>query len=210
MDILNELKASSFICILAGVMFLIFRKKLSRSENLIFAIILLNIISDVIAAKLGSQRIKTGIIYNTLAPIERILTLYIYARCSIITKNKNLNFIGIIFIIMASITSQFMAPNYIDFQAVPFVLSGLVVALLSYFHLRNMVLDKAKSSKLVLIFTIANLMYYTLMASAMSAFTTSLKISDEFANSVYAINLTAYSLWSIMLILGLLWSKNRI
>lgn len=209
MTFLTKITIPSILCVIAGILWLLFQKKLSKTERVITLIIWLNIGSDLIAAKLSTEGITNGFVYNILAPIERILTVYIYIRCSNFLKSKYLHIIGLCAIILVSAISQIHAQDFSAFQNISFVIGGLVVSLLSYYHLRNITLGRAKDDFLIALFAVANLIYYTLMSSSISAFYAALDVSRAFARDIYSINQFAYGLWAITLSIGLLWSKRK-
>jgi hypothetical protein len=87
----------------------------------------------------------------------------------------------------------------------------LIVAILSYIHLRNMILEKTGDSIIIAAFSLANFIYLTLMISSISAIELAYRIDPEFGKLIYFLgNGIGYILWSIILIIGILWKKHKI
>ena len=121
-----------------------------------------------------------------------------------------MHFFGIIPIWCISFYGIYYYPTLSEFHDVSNVFTGLVLAALSYLHLRSISLNTAGQSLLIFYFGLANLIYLTLMISAMSALPLALKVDNTFATKIYSINLVGYALWSIILIIGILWKKQKI
>jgi hypothetical protein len=116
---------------------------------------------------------------------------------------------GIILITVISIAGLFYYPSFSDMQRGPYVWAGLVVALLSYLHLRSIALDEAGQSQIMFVFSLANLVYYTLMISAQSAVDLAWDLDVDFGKDIYLVNDISFALWSIILIIGILWNRKN-
>jgi hypothetical protein len=211
--LLENIVWSTWIVLLALVIYLIQIKKLKGWEKLVFVIIILNFTADFLA--LVSPHIfekgYSGIIYNILAPVQRILTLMLYISNTNVKEEQYLNYGGIVVLILVSLGGHFYYQDFNDFHQVPFVILGLIVAILSYIHLRNMILEKTAASIVIAAFSLANFIYLTLMISSVSAVELAYNIDHEFGKLIYFLgNGIGYVLWSIILIIGILWKKQKI
>lgn len=169
---------------------------------------MLNIVADVSSYLLLASGKGTNMLYNYLIPIERVLTLVVYICNEYRKRNKRLHLLGIFIIIGISVLDAFTKYDNFDFHHLSNVFTGILLAALSYIHLRSVSLNKAGQSVLIFYFGLANLIYLTLMVCAMSALPLALQISLEMANNVYSINLFGYGAWAVIIILGMLWKKQ--
>lgn len=211
--LLENIVWSTWVIFLALVIYLIRIKKLKGWEKLVLVIIALNFTADLLA--LVSPQIfekeYSGIIYNILAPVQRILTLMLYISNTNVKEEQYLNYGGIVALILVSLGGHFYYQYFSDFQRVPYVILGLIVAILSYIHLRNMILEKTAASIVIAAFSLANFIYLTLMISSVSAVELAYNIDHEFGKLIYFLgNGIGYVLWSIILIIGILWKKQKI
>jgi hypothetical protein len=87
-------------------------------------------------------------------------------------------------------------------------ITALILAALSYLHLRTISAGEDENTRSVTIFTIATFIYSSITVSAMSALPLALQIDNSFATDLFDINLIAYALWSIILIIAILWNKK--
>lgn len=197
------------LCLIALLLYAYNYKALQNIERLILAIIAFNFIVDLTGHIFSHFNISNHFLYNVLIPVERSLSLFIYARNEK-AKEKLITYeVGIAVILAITIIGFAMHGGSSDLHFISNILSGLLLALFSYLHLRSIALDSAKQSLITFFFTLANLVYFTLMVSAMSAFPLALQIGNEFGRDIYNINLFAYALWSIILITGILWKKPK-
>lgn len=210
---LENILWTTWIVLLALVVYLIRIKKLKGWERVVFLIIFLNGCADIMAS-VGLQLFEkeySGIIYNILAPVQRILTLMLYSSNTHVKEEQYLNYGGIAVLIMVSIGGHFYYQDFNDFHQVPYIVLGLIVAILSYIHLRNMILEKTGDSIIIAAFSLANFIYLTLMISSISAIELAYRIDPEFGKLIYFLgNGIGYILWSIILIIGILWKKHKI
>lgn len=209
MELIDKILWTTWICIAAFLIYLIHLKYLKGWEKLILLILGLNVVAEITAAYFAASQITNGFIFNTVAPVERILTLMLYAHNYKSKNGKLLSYLGMSLVILIAFAGVFHYPSFQEFHYGTYVISGLVIAVLSYLHLRAMALEKADQSLLIFVFSLANLVYFTLMISSMSAFRLANQISDEFGSEILLINQIAYALWSIILIIGIIWKTKR-
>jgi len=216
-EFINGILWPTWICIAALAIYILKIGKLNGWEYIIPIILVMNVVSDLGSnyMQLGTNipcytrmKIETGFIYNVLAPSERILTLILYTKNSRFRTDKFRYYIGIVLIVLISIISLFYYPNFREMHRGAYVWGGLVVALLSYLHLRSIALDEAGQSQIMFAFSLANLVYFTLMISANSAVDLAYELNVEFGKNIYLINDIAFALWSIILIIGILWKRK--
>lgn len=198
------------LCILAGVIYGIRIKQLRSFERLILVILVANILTDVATYLVIHAGKQTHAYYNVLLPAERTITLLIYAFNEHGLRRKRIHYAGMAIVCLSYFWETVYSGNIADFHDVSNVVSGLVVAVLSYVHLRSVALNTAGQSIILFWFGLANLIYFTMMISAMSALPLALEIDNDFASDIYNINIAAYALWSIVLIVGILWKKQKI
>jgi hypothetical protein len=168
----------------------------------------MNVLADGTSLLLSIHMDQTHFIYNILLPIERILTLSIYARHSTRSLEKKLHWIAMgLVIVLYGFGYWYYKFNDLHYASA--ITTGLILALLSYIHLKAFALDKTKGSVLIAFFALANLVYFTLMVSSISALQVALDISMDFAKTIGMGNLLAYSLWSVILIIGILWKRQE-
>ncbi len=179
-------------------------------EQLILLILLFNIFIDAVGYFMILIERDTHTIYNVLLPLERSLTLLIYSFNEQGKLRVRMHQFGIVCVLLSFGAGMVYHPHLTEFNSLGNVLSGLVLAALSYIHLRSISLNTAGQSPTLFYFGLANLIYFTLMISAMSALPLAQKIDQVFASKIYAINLVSYALWALILIIGILWKKQRI
>jgi hypothetical protein len=200
---------SSACCIAAGAVYVWRKRSLQGVENIILWIILLNVLADLVAEVLNSAGHTTHVVYNLMMPVERVLTLLIYAIQAETIWAKRSYYVAIGLVATAAIASAAYYGGIQELHYFSNVISGIVVAVFSYTYLRAMVLGQTYHSRVLFYFGMANLIYYTLMVSAMSALPLAMRISYPFAGAILNINLVGYTFWSITLILGISWKKQR-
>lgn len=192
-----------------AVVFWIKYKELEKIEQWIVLILFLNIFTDTTSYFLIHMEKGTHLFYNLLIPVERILTLIIYAVNEHGISRKRIHYSGTVLIGISAISAVFYYQNITGHHSMTNILTGFIGALLSYVHLRSIMLNTAGQSTTTFYFALANLVYFTLMISAMSALPLALQIGNDFASDIYDINLIGYALWSIILIIGVLGKSKK-
>ncbi|KAB2816486.1 hypothetical protein [Phaeocystidibacter marisrubri] len=191
-----------------GLFYLFRAAKWREIERWIAVIIWINIGVDLAGNTLSKFDIESQQIYNVTTVLEQVLTLWVYWIYSRYSAMKKV-LIALVFTlpILALAQSAFRSFQPV-FNMETFVLSGIIVAVCSYFVLRNEVLNQQQHNKLIF-FAMANLLYYTLMVSSMSALPLAYSISKDFGVKIKYLNDGAYALWSITLLIGLLWHPKK-
>lgn len=196
-------------CIIVGVFATFFYGVLSKNERWILLIIYLNIMADLISIYQGSQGVESGHVYNILSPIEKIITVVVYMHASSGRKFTLLNTIAMVGVVLLSILGYVLKGLENTFHMEVYILSGFFIAILSYVFLRRLTLMKREFSIVIFCFGLANLVYYTLMISSMSAIPAALLISNDFAYKVLLGNDIAFTLWSLIILTGILWKRIK-
>ncbi|MGB6035496.1 MAG: hypothetical protein WBG42_04460 [Cryomorphaceae bacterium] len=207
---IENLLWTTWIVLLAFVVFSLRLNRLRGWEWMVFLIIALNCAADLLVpyTRKSFETEYSGIIYNSLAIAQRLLTLMIYAFNTRVKEERFLNYAGIVVLILASIGAHFYYQDYTSFYRVPYVILGLIVAICSYIHLRNMILEKTGVSMVIGAFSLANFVYLTLMISSVSAVGLAYNMDKDFGRLIYFLgNGVGYMLWSVILIIGILWKK---
>jgi hypothetical protein len=155
-----------------------------------------------------NNNLMTHILYNVLVPVERVLTLVIYALNEFTREKKVLHYGGIVLVVLVFGLGFFLKGIELFFQPSN-VITALALAILSYLHLRSITRDQGGPSRLIFYFALANLIYFTFSTSALSAVPLAYKIDPDFAIQIFYINLVGYSLWSLILIFALLWKPPK-
>lgn len=169
----------------------------------------MNIAADLIARKMSLQLMNNGIVYNIFCPLEKIVTLMIYYLSSNRPRFKQLNLLGILLVIIISAIGFLGKLSPQEFHTEVYVISGFIISIFSYLHLRRIIRGKAKQSRVIFFFGIANLVYYTLMVSSVSALPVAMGISTDFAKTLFIGNAIAYVMWSILILIGIVWSRTK-
>ncbi len=117
--------------------------------------------------------------------------------------------VSMVLVLGLSIVGYFTHSGVTDFHAIPYVTSGFLLAVLSYFFLRERAIDSTVSPILVFAFGMANFIYYTLMISAMSALQLAQELSPDLADKIYTANDIAYALWSLTILIGMIWQRIK-
>ena len=138
--------------------------------------------AELTGAYLSMSQTNNGFIFNIMAPIERILTLMLYAKNYKNKSGKQLAYTGILLVIAIAVYGIFHFPTFQEFHYGTYVVSGLVIAVASYLHLRAIALDKAGQSFIIFVFSLANLVYFTLMISSLSAYGLANQIDNNFGS----------------------------
>jgi hypothetical protein len=182
-------------------------RRLKNWEVVIPIILALNALTDLGTNYASAKGMDIdNALYYVLVPLEWVLTLLVYANNSRFKSTRFKNYVGVFVVIGIFIFALFYYPNVTEFPRGAYVWGGLVIALLSYIQLRSMALDEAGQSKILLVFTLANLIYFTLMISSQSAIDLAYELERDFGSNIYLINDISYALWSVILIFGILWT----
>jgi hypothetical protein len=169
----------------------------------------LNAAADLLAGYLGIQKIFNGDVYNTIAPTEKLITLAIYIS-TVRTKALNKYFIiGIVMVILLSIWGYARQTVSGMFHHDVFIISGFVLAILSYAYMRDLMLNQARPFTPLFWFSFANMIYYTMMVASISAMPVALRISYDFAAQIHLGNDLAYILWSTFITFGIVWNQKK-
>ena len=198
----------TLFCLIAAVIYLSKYSALGRYEKLIAVVIWLNLICDIVCFILGKKEIETGFVYNILLPAERIISLYIYAIAINQNNLKKTFHLGIVAIVIIRLVAIGFESSLLKFQFVANTVEGLLTAILSYLFIRVMIVKKDDISAVLLGFGVANFLYLTLMASAMSALKLAYLIDKDYSLEFYAVNTLAYIIWSLTLVTAILWKKK--
>lgn len=192
------------ICLIAGVIYAVKFSKLNSSERLIAVILFMNIVADTAAYFLIHCEMEYQYMYNLLLPLERIVSLVIYAKNENTKKGKTIYGLGMALIAAVYFVGYFRNDMVTELHYVSNTIAALILTALSYLHLRTISSKKDESSRLVILFTVATFVYSSLTVSAMSA----ASLGDQIDFNFFNINLYAYALWSIILIIAILWNKK--
>lgn len=157
----------------------------------------------------GTLGIQSGHVYNLLSPFEKILTVVVYMQSSNGRRFIPLSKVGMGAIVLLSILGYLLGGVENKFHMEVYILTGFIIAILSYAFLRHLTLRKREFSIVIFCFGLANLVYYTLMISSMSAIPAALLISNEFAYKVLLGNDIAFTLWSLIILTGILWKRIK-
>ncbi len=209
MEVIEHIRFPTAICIITGLISLFYLRKLTLQERFIIVVIYLNISADILANYIEMKGMYNGDVYNIICPIEKIITIGVYYFNTKKGSIKDLYGLGVIAITSLSIGGYLVNPISGSFHTAVYLISGFIMAVLSYLHLRQLVLDKAKPSTPIFWFGMANLIYYTLMTSSVSAFPVAQTISDEFARQIGTGNQIAYVLWSLTTLIGIIWNRTK-
>jgi hypothetical protein len=195
-------------CLLTGLVYLVYFKRLSQIERPIVLVIWLNIACDLFGYFFGTSTGISGAVYNVLLPIERILSLYIYGRATRLSDYPSIYNYGIGLVLLIRSISIIYLPDFKELDLIANSAEGLTVAILSYAFVRSIVKRGKIKSPILLGFGIANFAYLMIMASAMSAYRLAYQESESLGTALYYINIIGYSFWSFILITAILW-KSR-
>ncbi len=209
-EIIERIRFPTAICIMAGMVSLLYFHKLTTKERFIVLVIFFKYCRRPYCKLYWASKKNGGDVYNLFCPTEKIIIMVIYYLNSKITSVKQFNILGIIAFILISIGGYYFetVSGYIHIEVL--VISGIITVGLSYLHLRQIVLDKAFSSTPIFFFGMANLIYYTLMVSSMSAIPVAYNISKPFAIQISIGNDIAYVLWSLTTLIGIIWNRTKI
>jgi hypothetical protein len=201
----------AILCLAAGILYLFRYPTFRKPENLIVLVIWLNILADTASYFIMHLPFpNTHFVYNAMTPIEKIIILFAYGQNTFGVKRCSLHFAGILAVVLFTAFDMIFINGFFEFNVVAIVSSGIIVAFLSYIHLRDVLNGRGGESKVFTLFCSANFVYYTLMVSSLSAVQLALIVSDnKFASQVSYGNLLAYALWSLILIIGLLWIRKN-
>jgi hypothetical protein len=207
-EIIDDIRLPTWICLLALFGSALFYRRLAPHERLILVILLLNGSADIIGRMVSRMYEQNGIVYNVITPLEKAITFGIYLLNTRSKRGKMLNAAGMALTLAISIAG-FVILDPMPFHSEVYIGSAFILAVGSYYHLREMATDKAMASGTLFAFALANLVYYTLMVSSVSALPLALEISNSFASQIFMGNDLAYSLWSIIIFIGIAWNKTR-
>lgn len=199
------------ICLIAGLIYLFHYQSFNKKEKLIVWVIWLNIFADTASYFIMHiPKQETVFIYNVMTPIEKIIILIAYRQNTYGIRRSSVYSWGILAVILVTSLDISLINGFSSFNVIGIVSTGMIVAFLSYIHLRDVLNGRGGESKVFTLFCSANFVYYTLMVSSLSAVQLALIVSDnKFASQVSYGNLLAYALWSLILIIGLLWIRKN-
>jgi len=198
------------LCVLAVIIYGIRFKQLEGHVIWILAILIANAFTDVTSYVLIHMERETHVLYNLLIPVERSVILFIYAANEYEQERKRIYYFGAAAVWFSFAVSTLTLGSLSELHYVSNIVTGLVLAALSYVHLRSVSLNTAGQSVVMLYFGLANMIYFTLMISAMSALPLAQQIDLGFAVGILSLNTVAYGIRIILLIIGILWKRPKI
>lgn len=210
LEFLANIRLPTALCIVAGLVSVYFYRKLTFSERFIISVIYLNILADLLAQYLATRGIYNGDVYNLICPLEKVIILAVYYQNTFKNRIRKYYIIGVIAIIFLSSLGYIFNKNSGSVHIEVYLISGFVIAILSYLQLRQMALENARASTPIFWFGMANLIYYTFMISSISASPLALTISEEFARQILLGNDIGYISWSIITTTGIAWKQTKI
>ncbi len=170
----------------------------------------MNIIADTSAHFMIRMDIRTNSVYNLLLPLERMATLYIYSRNDHRKPVRIIHILGLVSVFCIYLVGYFNNGELSsELHKYSNLWTGLIVASLSYLQIRSLAIGEAGDSKVLVFFSIANFLYYTIMISSLSALPLAMQIDMDFASKLYSINLFGYLLWSLILIYAAPWKTHK-
>lgn len=201
----------SLIVILVAIIGIYKFRVILHYERAIIIILILNIIVDVVAKRLGMKSINNSFCYNLLNPVEIAITLAIYGKhLKHNSLRKVLNITIILFMAFAILTIVFTENFFVEFNYYTFFVGGILVSFFSYLVWRDEIQNTIISNqKVILWFAAANFVYYTTTIPIISANNWLLTYSKEMAFPIFAINKIIYGIWALIIGIGFLW-KSRI
>jgi hypothetical protein len=184
-------------------------KKLYGSEKLIVAIIWINVVADLLGSIMAIKYSFNEMVFNISAPIEQVLTLFVYSKAGETRRLVNVHKISITLIILLSLSNYFIIQNPYGFHYYTFIFSGITVAVFSYTQLKFTIQQNVPWRSVLLWFSGANLIYYSLMVSSVSTMPLAYDISKDLAISIKTVNDVGYIIWSALISVGILWNKKK-
>lgn len=206
--LLSEVRFPTWICIISGLAYLGYVRKLDPLQLGVLILIWINISADVLSNYLVQKGVYTNGLYKVSTLLEQGFTLFIYMMfCE--TRTAKWVHAGLLTLIVSLfIVGLYAVPFNEVFTFETFITGGLIIAATSYFAIRRWVVH-AKPMHSFLWFAFANMFYYTLMVSSASAQPIAWQVSKEFAARIKYINDAGYIAWSLILLTGLIWSIRK-
>ncbi|MEM9050795.1 MAG: hypothetical protein AAGC47_01980 [Bacteroidota bacterium] len=194
---------------MALVLYLLAWNRLEANERIIVALLAVIVITEQISYFFGSMENSINFIYNISIPVQRVLAMWIFMMDQKKVKVKRLFKAGMISILLVYAMGHLQEEPLKGFHYNSNSITAFILAGFSYFHLRSISLGSISSSRIIIMFTVASLVYSTLSISSMSAQPLAQIIDMEFALHIYAGNLIAYALWSTIIIIPLVWKAQK-
>lgn len=207
-EILNTLKPQNYVVLISTITGLALLNRLPLLGRIIVLLLLLNLIADVWAAFLWLDYQTTVHVYNLFNPIEQLITVATYGLYAKPKVNKVYVASAVVILSFHLFDAFWLSPKD-SFHFPAFIFSGILIAILSYFSLKQCLREKEEFRSLFFWFSLANLFYYTLMVSAMSALPLAQKISYEFAAIILQLNYICYACWALTLTFGMIWNRLK-
>lgn len=207
---LKTLPFQFYFVLTAALTGVIFIRRFSIVEKLIWVILVLNVVIDFYARYLGSQGIYNGFCYNILIPLEILIMVYIYNITSESFAYKALTFVlsGLL-LGFAVIVAVFLQESD-KLHTYTIALGGIMVGTLSYLRLRKIIInDSHLMDNILFWFCAANFIYYIIFIPVLSVLPIANDISNELARSIKKVNNYAYALWSTLITIGFICSKKK-
>lgn len=172
-------------------------------------IVWINILVDILAKILAIKESSSEMLYNISAPIEQMLTIFIYSKGVNSMRIRNIHLLTISLIFLSSLSNYWFVRNPYGFHSYTIVFSGIAVATFSYWQLKFAINHEDPWRSVIFWFSLANLIYYFIMATIIVSLPLANEISNDFAASIKAINDTTYIIWSILISIGFIWNKTK-
>lgn len=207
---LTKIHIHTHVVLASGIIGLIVYSRLPLALKAIVYLILLNACVDIVATYLAEEKkTSTNQLYSIFTVIEHITTLIIYS----VQYKKNEKAWLILYCIALTIFSIYNQQNiqkYSEFNTYTFVPSALLIAILSYFLIRKMIItgDELYSS-ILFWFAAANFVYFTIAVPVLVTIPFARKISIPIATNLIYINYTAYAFWAVLIAIGFLCQKKK-
>lgn len=208
LNILSTLPFPTYICFAVLLAATVFKNRMEPHEKLILVILLMNVSADVTADIMDNIYTKTGIVYNILTPMEKVLTMGIYVLNTKTTRSRWIYAVIAVITLIISTIGFLAYKSVMDLHVITIIASSIFVAAASYYQLRELAMDRASFSAVMVGFSLANLIYYTVMISSISSLPLAIEISNDFAKIIGTVNLIGYAMWSLIIFTGIIWKKN--
>jgi hypothetical protein len=176
-----------------------------RTTMLISFIIIQNFIADTLALNFPKENL---IIYNLNSLLEAGIIIYLYCL-NMIKPPRWIIFISVILFILSILNLTFFQGLRV-FHIYTYLPIGLFIALISLVYISNEIDQREKFPELEMhFFALANIFYYACHIPVIAYLFLFIKKDSKFAVTLFSINTVLYSIWLILITLGLQWKNLR-
>lgn len=204
-DIFSDLGFPIYFTLVAFPLSIIAFKKVSSYDRIIPVIVWIHLCADLIGNFFINQGLKNVHVYHVSTGIALPLTILAYGNSALFKNKARHGLIITSVVVLYLIGFALTRPDRYNFSG--YVMAAFIIVITSYLVLRKRIILDQFTTDIGSFFVLANLIYFAMMTSATSAIPfLSENFSDRIGASAKIVNDVGYSIWSLLLSFGFLWT----